>query len=320
VFVSWLHPNKEQRLVVVGANAMAVFDDAEPWERKLLLYPHRVEWRDNHPVPSKADPLAVPLEPKEPLQEECLHFLDSVRTGTRPRTDGREGLRVLGVLTRATESLLGRGSKTPAPTGGLPWAAQSPSRVSGTFPGVQIHETAYVDEGVQIGEGSKIWHFSHILGNVKLGKGVIVGQNVVVGPDVSIGDNCKIQNNVSVYKGVTLEDGVFCGPSCVFTNVNNPRAEIERKSEFRRTLVRRGASIGANATIVCGHTVGEYAFIAAGAVVTKDVPDFALMAGVPARRIGWMSRTGAQLGRDLVCPESGTRYRESGPDRLQELA
>lgn len=321
VFVSWLHPNKEQRLVVVGANAMAVFDDAEPWERKLLLYPHRVEWRDNQPIPSKADAIPVPLEQKEPLREECLHFLDSVRTGTRPRTDGREGLRVLGVLTRATESLLGDGLKAPAATGSdHPPAAQSPSRVSGTFPGVQIHESAYVDAGVEIGEGSKIWHFSHILGKVKLGKGVVVGQNVVIGPDVSVGDNCKIQNNVSVYKGVTLEDGVFCGPSCVFTNVNNPRAEIERKSEFRPTLVKRGASIGANATIVCGHTVGAYAFIAAGAVVTKDVPAFALMAGVPARRIGWMSRTGAQLGPDLVCPESGMRYRQVGPDGLEEIA
>jgi UDP-2-acetamido-3-amino-2,3-dideoxy-glucuronate N-acetyltransferase len=154
---------------------------------------------------------------------------------------------------------------------------------------------------------------------VKLGKGVIIGQNVVIGPDVVVGDRCKIQNNVSLYKGVTLEEGVFCGPSCVFTNVNNPRAEIERKSEFRPTLVRRGATIGANATIVCGHTIGRYAFIAAGAVVTKDVPDFALMAGVPARRIGWMSRTGAQLGPDLVCPESGCRYRENGADRLEEL-
>jgi UDP-2-acetamido-3-amino-2,3-dideoxy-glucuronate N-acetyltransferase len=184
---------------------------------------------------------------------------------------------------------------------------------------VTIHESAYVDSGVEIGEGSKIWHFSHILGDVRLGRRVNVGQNVVIGPRVAVGDNVKIQNNVSVYEGVTLEDGVFCGPSCVFTNVNNPRSEIERKTEYRPTLVKRGASIGANATIVCGHTIGEYAFIAAGAVVVKNVPAFGLMAGVPAKRIGWMSHAGVKLGEDLVCPESGRRYRELDPDYLEEI-
>jgi UDP-2-acetamido-3-amino-2,3-dideoxy-glucuronate N-acetyltransferase len=188
-----------------------------------------------------------------------------------------------------------------------------------SFPGVQIHESSYVDDGVEIGAGSKIWHFSHILGGVRLGRNVSVGQNAVIGPRVVIGDNVKIQNNVSVYEGVTLEDGVFCGPSCVFTNVNNPRAEISRKSEFRATLVRRGASIGANATIVCGHTLGRYCFIAAGAVVTQDVADFALMAGVPARRIGWMSRAGARLGDDLVCAITGARYRLIEEERLEEV-
>jgi UDP-2-acetamido-3-amino-2,3-dideoxy-glucuronate N-acetyltransferase len=196
----------------------------------------------------------------------------------------------------------------------------APRRVAKRFPGVTIHETAYVDAGVEIGEGTKIWHFSHVLPNVKLGARVIVGQNVVIGPDVTIGDGCKIQNNVSIYKGVTLEEGVFCGPSCVFTNVNNPRAEIERKDEFRPTLVRRGATIGANATIVCGHTIGEYAFVGAGAVVASDVAPFALVAGVPARRIGWMSHAGHKLGPDLVCPGTGRRYREAGSDELQEIA
>jgi UDP-2-acetamido-3-amino-2,3-dideoxy-glucuronate N-acetyltransferase len=188
------------------------------------------------------------------------------------------------------------------------------------FQGVTIHDSAYVDDPVEIGPGSKIWHFSHILGHVKIGRDCIIGQNVVIGPDVTVGDRCKVQNNVSLYKGVTLEDGVFCGPSCVFTNVNNPRAEIERKSEFRTTLVKRGATIGANATIVCGHTLGEYSFIAAGAVVTKDVPAFALMAGNPARRIGWMSRAGVKLGPDLVCPSTGTKYREVAPGQLMEVA
>lgn len=176
------------------------------------------------------------------------------------------------------------------------------------FPGVTIHESAYVDDPCAIGEGTRIWHFSHVLGNCEIGKGCSIGQNVVIGPSVKVGDNCKVQNNVSLFKGVELEDGVFCGPSCVFTNVVNPRAEIERKSEFRTTLVRRGATIGANATIVCGATLGAYSFIAAGAVVTADVPDFALMAGVPARRIGWMSRAGIRLGEDLVCPVENIGY------------
>jgi UDP-2-acetamido-3-amino-2,3-dideoxy-glucuronate N-acetyltransferase len=185
------------------------------------------------------------------------------------------------------------------------------------FEGVFVHESAYIDEPATIGEGTKIWHFVHILTGCDIGKNCILGQNVMVGPNVKIGNRCKIQNNVSIYPGVELEDGVFCGPSAVFTNVNNPRAEIERKSEFAPTLVRRGASIGANATIVCGHELGEYCFIAAGAVVTQNVPAYALMAGVPARRIGWVSAAGRKLGPDLVCPETSARYVEISKDRLQ---
>ena len=182
------------------------------------------------------------------------------------------------------------------------------SAQAGHFSEVVIHESAYVDEPCRIGAGTHIWHFSHVLQNVEIGENCIIGQNVMIGPDVKVGNRCKIQNNVSLYKGVELEDGVFCGPSCVFTNVNSARAEIERKDEFRRTLVQRGATIGANATVVCGHTLGCYCFIAAGAVVTGDVPAFALMAGVPAKRIGYVSRVGGRLGRDLVCPETGERY------------
>lgn len=177
------------------------------------------------------------------------------------------------------------------------------------FPQVFIHESSYVDDGVELGAGTKVWHFSHILGNVKIGQNCNLGQNVVVGPDVAMGDNCKIQNNVSLYKGLVLEDNVFCGPSAVFTNVNNPRANVERKSEFRQTVLRKGATIGANATIVCGHELGAWCFIAAGAVITGDVPAYALMAGVPARQIGWMSEAGGKLGEDLVCPVDGTRYK-----------
>lgn len=185
------------------------------------------------------------------------------------------------------------------------------------FPGVSIHESAYVDDPVSIGPGSRIWHYVHVLPRVTIGADCVLGQNVMIGPDVTVGSGCRIQNNVALYAGVELEDDVFCGPSCVFTNVNNPRAFVSRKDEFRRTLVRKGASIGANATIVCGHTLGAYCFIAAGAVVTGDVPDFALMAGVPARRIGWMSREGEKLGADLVCPRTGETYRETADGRLE---
>lgn len=193
------------------------------------------------------------------------------------------------------------------------------------FPGAEVdptafvHESAYIDAGAKVGADAKIWHFVHVLRNTVIGAGSVLGQNVMAGPNVSIGRDCKIQNNVALYEGVQLEDGVFCGPSCVFTNVNNPRAFVQRKDEFRKTLVKRGASVGANATIVCGNTLGEYCFIAAGAVVTKDVPAYAMMAGVPARRIGWMSRAGEKLGPDLVCPREGRRYRQTGPDQLEEI-
>ena len=179
-----------------------------------------------------------------------------------------------------------------------------------------VHESAYVDPPAQIGPGSKVWHFSHVMSGAVLGRDVTLGQNVFVASGVEVGDNVKIQNNVSLYAGVVLEDDVFCGPSCVFTNVENPRAEIGRRGEYRVTRIRRGATIGANATIVCGSTVGRYAFVAAGAVVTKgEVPDYALMMGVPAKQKGWMSRHGHRLPRAderglSVCPLSGFRYRE----------
>ena len=175
------------------------------------------------------------------------------------------------------------------------------------------HESCYVDQPCEIGEGTKIWHFSHIMKNSKLGKGCILGQNVLISPDVVVGDNCKIQNNVSLYTGVILEDDVFCGPSCVFTNVINPRSQIVRRDEYRPTVVKRGATIGANSTIVCGATLGRYSFIGAGAVVRGDVPDYALMLGVPARRKGWMGRHGFRLEEQedgtFRCPNSGWTYR-----------
>ncbi len=188
------------------------------------------------------------------------------------------------------------------------------------------HSSAIVDEGAQIGEGSRVWHFVHVCGGARIGQGVSLGQGVFVGNKVVIGDHCKIQNNVSVYDNVTLEDGVFCGPSMVFTNVYNPRSLIERKNEYRDTLVKRGATLGANCTIVCGVTIGEYAFIGAGAVVNKDVTAYALMVGVPARQLGWMSEFGEQLDLPLegegvaICEHSGARYLLSGKALHKELA
>ena len=175
-----------------------------------------------------------------------------------------------------------------------------------------IDKTATIDEGVQIGEGSKIWHYSHILSGSKIGANCVIGQNVMIGPDVSVGNNCKIQNNVSLYKNVALEDDVFIGPSAVFTNVKTPRAFIDRKAEFQTTKIKKGATIGANATIVCGVTLGEYCLIGAGAVVTKSVPDYALVLGVPARQQGWVSKSGCVLNDDLICPYDGSKYEQVG--------
>lgn len=171
-----------------------------------------------------------------------------------------------------------------------------------------IHESAYIDQPSIIGPGVKVWHFSHVLPHTEIGRNSILGQNVSIGPEVVVGAGCKIQNNVSIYRGVTLEDNVFCGPSCVFTNVLTPRAHVERKTEFSKTLVKTGATIGANATIVCGNTIGSYAMVAAGSVVTKNVLDYELVAGIPARHIGWVSRTGERLSDDLVCPRTGEQY------------
>ena len=188
------------------------------------------------------------------------------------------------------------------------------------------HETAVVDDGAQIGEDSRVWHFVHVCGGAKIGKGVSLGQNVFVGNKVVIGDHCKVQNNVSVYDNVTLEEGVFCGPSMVFTNVYNPRSLIDRKDQYRNTLVRKGATLGANCTIVCGVTIGEYSFVGAGAVINKDVPAYALMVGVPAKQIGWMSEFGEQLDLPLtgnaesVCSHTGAIYRLSGSTVIKEQA
>ena len=309
VFVSWLHPFKEQKLIVVGSKAMAVFDDLT--KEKLFIYPHRIEWKNGKiPVVQKADHYCVEVENKEPLREELRHFIECINKREQPRTNGEEGLRVLRILEEAEKSLqnstviAGRTSDEAC----LPAGRQSQQNKK-----FFVHESSFIDEDVQIGEGTKIWHFSHILKGSRIGRGSIIGQNVTVGPEVIIGNRCKIQNNVSVYKGVTLEDEVFIGPSAVFTNVYTPRAFIERKNEFLPTIIKRGATIGANATIVCGATVGKYAFIGAGAVVKKDVPDYALVVGIPAKQIGWVCRCGVTLKFDknnyAQCGYCNSKYR-----------
>jgi UDP-2-acetamido-3-amino-2,3-dideoxy-glucuronate N-acetyltransferase len=312
IFVSWLHPVKEQRLVVVGSDKMAVFDDTA--EHKLVLYPHKVEWRNRIPTAVKANGEVVELEDREPLRAECRHFLDCVESRTAPVSDGAEGLRVLRVLDACQRALHNGGVVLEEL--GSPVAKQERPYF--------VHETAYVDEGAEIGPGTKIWHFSHIMKGARIGQRCVIGQNVNVDGGTVLGNNVKIQNNVSVYTGVVIEDDVFLGPSCVLTNVTNPRSQVIRHSLYETTHLKRGCTIGANATVVCNTTVGRYAFVGAGAVVTRDVPDFALMVGNPARQVGWMSRHGHRLDSPdadgvMHCPESGYRYREVEPGILRCL-
>jgi UDP-2-acetamido-3-amino-2,3-dideoxy-glucuronate N-acetyltransferase len=310
IFVSWLHPFKEQRLVVVGSAQMAVFDDTAA--DKLVLYPHRVEWKDRIPTAVKSEAVPVPLPKEEPLRNECQEFLNSVSSRRAPLTDGAEGLRVLTVLRACQQAL----------TAGKPQSlATRPEPSKSAY---YAHPTAIIDQPAEIGAGTKIWHFSHILAGAKIGERCIFGQNCQVAGDSVIGNNVKVQNNVSIYAGAHIDDDVFLGPSCVLTNVTNPRAQVNRHSLYEKTFIRRGATVGANATVVCGITLGRYSFVAAGAVVAKDVPDYALMVGNPARRIGWMSRHGHRLdfpNEDgiMVCPESGFRYKEEHPGVLRCL-
>ncbi len=301
IFVSWLHPVKEQKLVVVGDCQMAVFNDTAPWDEKLLLYPHSIKWNENIPIANKANAERVTIPSDEPLRAECSHFIECIQSRQKPRTDGQEGLKVLRVLNACQASLEDEKK------------VELNKRIE-SVKSYFAHETAVVDHKVEIGENTKIWHFSHILSDSKIGNSCNIGQNVVVGPKVNIGDGCKLQNNVTVFEGVTLEDQVFCGPSMVFTNVYNPRAAVPRKDQFRATLVKKGATLGANCTIICGIIIGKYAFIGAGAVINKDVPDFALIVGNPGRQIGWMSKYGEQLDLSLsgngkaVCPYTGDHY------------
>jgi UDP-2-acetamido-3-amino-2,3-dideoxy-glucuronate N-acetyltransferase len=283
IFVSWLHPFKEQKLCVIGSQKMAVFDDMQP-EKKLVLYAHRINWLDRKPVAERDEGQVIELPRDEPLQKECEHFLDCVRNGSRPTTDGESGVRVLEVLDACGRSLNKGGAPVPVVLETSEYFA---------------HPTAIIDRPCEIGAGTRIWHFSHIMKDAVLGPGCNLGQNVVISPGVRLGRNVKVQNNVSVYTGVELEDNVFCGPSMVFTNVINPRSHVNRRNDYQKTLVKHGATLGANSTIVCGTTIGRFAFIAAGAVVTRDVSDYALVMGVPAKRVGWMCSCGERLPENV---------------------
>lgn len=285
IYVSWLHPYKEQKLIVVGSKAMAVFDDVS--KEKLFLYPHKIEWQDGKiPLAHKAEHKTISFEPGEPLKLELQHFIECIENRLQPRTSGEEGLRVLKVLEAAEKPFI--------------------RKITGS-----IHETALVDDNCSIGDGTKIWHFSHVLKGSTIGRNCRIGQNVVIGPNAKIGNGCKIQNNVSIYEGIELEDYVFCGPSCVFTNVFNPRSEIPRMNELKTTLIRKGATIGANATIICGNSLGKYSFVGAGAVVTRDVSDYALVYGNPAKIMGWMCECGLKLNfkkNKSFCISCGKNY------------
>jgi UDP-2-acetamido-3-amino-2,3-dideoxy-glucuronate N-acetyltransferase len=325
IYVSWLNPFKEQKLTVVGSEGMAVFDDTKPWAEKLVVYRDHLHWKDGQtPTPNKITGEFVVVPEGEPLREECKHFLERCEDRRPPRTDGHEGLRVLQVLQAAQDSLERDGEAVapalqPAAPAPVPSAAQA---AAPAMPDYYVHPTATVDASAVIGKGTKIWHYSHIQKEARIGARCSLGQNVNVDGGI-IGNNVKIQNNVSLYTGVVVEDDVFLGPSCVLTNVTNPRSQVNRRGLYEPTIIRRGATIGANATIVCGVTIGRYAFVAAGAVVTRDVPDYALVRGNPARQAGWMSRHGQLLtgGKDgiLRCPESGLRYQLDGKRGLRCL-
>jgi UDP-2-acetamido-3-amino-2,3-dideoxy-glucuronate N-acetyltransferase len=315
---------------------MAVFDDTV--KDKLVTYPHKVEWKNRVPTAVKAEVEVVPIETTEPLKAECLAFLECLETRKPPLTDGTEGLRVLEVLDALQSSLQAGGAvlslkgesfsflvSGSRPENQEPQTSnhklETPNRKPET--GSQelpyfVHPSAFVDGGAVIGAGTKVWHFAHVLKGAKIGERCILGQNVNVDGGTVIGNNVKIQNNVSVYTGAVIEDDVFLGPSCVLTNVSNPRSQVNRHALYERTVLKRGCTIGANATIVCGATIGRYAFVAAGSVVTKNVPDYAMVMGNPARRTAWMSRHGQKLGPPdaqgmMVCPESGLRFREVSP-------
>jgi UDP-2-acetamido-3-amino-2,3-dideoxy-glucuronate N-acetyltransferase len=306
IFVNWLHPYKEQKLVVVGDARMLVFDDVTS-NNKLLLFDYKIEWVDRTPVPHRQDPTSVKFSKVEPLKVECQHFLESIKSRQKPKTDGADGLRVLQILDACQSSLRSGG------------AIVTLGQESRFFK----HESSIVENTSLVGEGTKIWHFCHIMPGAIIGKDCTIGQNVFVGENAHIGNNVKIENNVSIFSGVTLEDDVFCGPSCVFTNVKAPRSFISQKGNFQDTVVGKGATIGANATIIATNKIGRYSFIGAGAVVTKDVPDYALVYGNPAMIHGWVCECGKPLNfkqnRQFSCSNCGKEYEQHSNKEVIQL-
>lgn len=317
IYVSWLNPFKEQKLTLVGSKGMAVFDDTLSWEKKLIIHKEYLNWdKGQNPTPIKSEGEQILVEQSEPLKNECEHFLDCCKTRVSPKTNGEEGYRTLRLLHAAQESLeSGKVRKNLN-------VDLNPTSKANEGNAFFAHPTAILDDGAEVGSGTKIWHFSHVSKGAKIGTSCTIGQNVLVSDGVVIGDRCKVQNNVSLYSGVNCEADVFLGPSCVFTNISNPRSEISRKLFYEKTLIKKGATIGANATIVSGITVGCYAFVAAGAVVTKNVPNYALVLGNPARQVGWMSRHGHRLKPCqktglATCPESNYSYKLKNSKLLQ---
>ena len=308
IYVSWLHPFKEHRMVVIGSKGMFSYEDSSE-DKNILFYEKGIDWIQGEPIKRDGPTEVIPYEKKMPLTEELKYFAKHTNGEPIKIADAQNGVEVLEILEKASESLLtGTATVIPNPSILNPFLCSNSSPLT---PHATVHESAIVDEGSSIGAGTKIWHFSHILSGSNIGKNCNIGQNVAIGPDVTIGKQCKIQNNVSVYKGVTLEDGVFCGPSMVFTNIYNPRAEIRKMDQIRPTLVKKGATLGANCTIVCGVTIGRYAFIGAGAVVTRNVPDYALVVGNPGKQIGYMCECGEKLDEKLKCTVCGKAYQKN---------
>jgi len=300
IFVNWIHPYKEQKLVITGDRGMAVFNDMETSD-KLSLYKYTVNWVNKAPFPVSNNKRVVDVEADEPLRRECQDFLECIENRRQPWTDGRHGLQVLRILDACQRSLCEGGKITS---------------LASEETAFYVHETSVIDKPCRIGKGTRIWHFCHLMPGVTIGKRCILGQNTFVGKGVSIGNNVKIQNNVSIFESVVIEDDVFCGPSCVFSNVINPRAHILRSSEYLPTVVKRGATIGANATILCGLTIGNFAFVSAGSVVTQGVPDYALVCGNPARLKGWRCQCGEKLffneKGEARCPACKCEYQKDG--------
>lgn len=294
IYVSWFNPFKEQKFVVVGEEGMAVFDDTRDSD-KLIFYPHRVEWNGEIPLAVKAKGEPVEIPKSEPLKAELSHFIDCVSSRKIPKTDVEEGLRVLKVLMLSQNSLDRKGEK------------MSLNGDKKYF----VHPTAFVDDGAAIGNGTKIWHFAHVMGGAKIGEKCVIAQNCYVGSRAILRNGVKLQNNVSIYDLVELEDNVFVGPSAVFTNDTNPRAKFPKGGKWIPTRVKEGASIGANSTILCGIEIGKSAFVGAGAVVTRSVPDYAVVVGNPARILSYMCECGEKLKfkrNAATCKKCGRKY------------